>query len=281
MISSQTLAVVYGISSAVAWGAADFNGGLASRKGMLLGVVASSQTIGGAFLLLAAIFTFEPVPPLAHFAYGGLAGLFGILGLLALYQGLAQGRMGIVAPLSAVLTTLVPMGYTMLHQGMPSILQMTGFVFFVVAVWLLSSGDASFKMALNELFLSVAAGLGFGLFFIFIDQANDVAVFWPLAGARLVSISFILVVIRIMKKPFIPVPGQWKFIILAGVLDAAGNCLFSMAARLGRLDIAAVLSSLYPAATVLLAFVFLKEKLHRVQWLGVAAAFVSLVLISV
>lgn len=277
---SETAAVSYGIASAIAWGAADFNGGLASRKGRLMDVVVSSQVIGGFFILVAAIVSSEPLPPLSHLLYGGLAGVFGVSGLFALYRGLARGRMGIVAPLSAVLTALVPMGYTMLQLGLPSTVQVAGFLFFAVAVWLLSSGDTAFKLTFSELFLSILAGLGFGLFFICIDKSNEVSVFWPLVSARCISVSLVLVIILINGRPPLPAPGQWIFITLSGVLDACGNCLFSMAAQSGRLDIAAVASSLFPAATVLLAFMFLKERLRPRQWAGVAATFVSLVLIS-
>jgi len=143
--------------------------------------------------------------------------------------------MGIVAPLSAVLTALVPVGYSAFYSGLPSMAQLAGFICFMVAIWLLSAGDAGFKMTLNELFLSIIAGLGFGLFFILIDRANDVA----------------------------------------------GNLFFSVAAHLGRLDISAVLGSLYPAATVFLAWFFLKERLGRKQWVGGVCAFVALILISV
>lgn len=281
MMTSAPIAVLYGLAGAIAWGAADFNGGLASRKGRVLAVVLFCQIIGGVALLLAALSISEPLPPVSHLLYGGLAGSFGIIGLVALYHGLSTGRMGIVAPLSAVLTALVPVGYTLFHLGLPSLPKMAGFACFVVAVWLLSSGDIAFRMTLNELLISLFSGLTFGMFFILIDKANDVAVFWPLVTARLFSITLLLLVILFTKKKATPVSGQWTFIILGGLLDACGNCLFSMAARAGRLDVAAVLGSLYPAATVLLAFVFLKERLLPMQWVGVAAAFVSLVLISI
>ena len=286
MISSDTAAVLYGIASAVTWGAADFNGGLASRKGELTKVVASAQLIGFIFLVFAAILSREALPPVRDLCCGALAGIIGILGLLALYRGMSLGRMGIVAPLSAVLSALVPVGYTMLFIGLPTVSQFTGFAFFTVAVWLLCSGDAKLKMTMQELLLSILAGGGFGLFFILLDLANDQAVFWPLVSARIASVLLMLTVIRFKgsKRVAEPAPGRsaglWIFIVLCGVLDAGGNCLFSMAAQTGRLDIAAVLSSLYPAATVLLALIFLKEKLQPVQWMGVSFALVSLVLIA-
>ncbi|MEE4364908.1 MAG: DMT family transporter [Desulfotignum sp.] len=281
MISTEALAVSCGIGSAMAWGAGDFSGGMASRKGNLLLVVLFSQFLGGIFLLVLALGVAEKIPPASHLMYGAFAGIFGNIGLIALYRGLATGRMGIVAPLSAVLTALVPIGYSAFYEGPPSLVRFSGFVVFMVAVWLLSSGEAGFRMTLRELLLSFAAGLGFGLFFIFIDRANDLAIFWPLVGARLASVSLLFGVILLMGRPAVFLTGQWLFIGITGVLDALGNLLFSIASHLGRLDVSAVLASLYPAATVLLAWLFLKEKLRFQQWVGVGAAFVALALISV
>ncbi len=281
MINTETLAITFGLGSAVAWGSGDFAGGMASRKGNLLGVIFLSQFLGGLLLAVLGLIFSESIPPLPYLLYGGLAGVFGNIGLMALYKGLAQGRMGIVAPLSAVLTALVPVGYSAFYSGLPSMAQLAGFICFMVAIWLLSAGDAGFKMTLNELFLSIIAGLGFGFFFILIDRANDLAIFWPLVSARLSSVSFMFFVLLIAKKSARPVAGQWKLIGITGVLDAAGNLFFSVAAHLGRLDISAVLGSLYPAATVFLAWFFLKERLGRKQWVGGVCAFVALILISV
>ncbi len=280
MISNETLAITCGLSSAAAWGAGDFSGGLASRKGNLLGVVLISQFVGGVILAAMALLFSERIPPLGHLFYGAMAGVFGILGLIALYKGLAQGRMGIVAPLSAVLTALMPIGYTAAFTGLPSISQTLGFACIMMAIWLFSAGKAEFRMTKNEFFLSFAAGLGFGFFFIFIDRANDLAVFWPLVGARFASVSLLLLFIIIGKKHARPLSGQWILIVITGILDAAGNAFFSLAAQLGRLDVSAVLGSLYPAATVILAWFFLKERLRRQQWAGIALAFVALILIS-
>jgi uncharacterized membrane protein len=280
MISTDTLAISCGIGSAMAWGAGDFSGGMASRKGNVLKVVLYSQIIGGLFLLGMAFWVAETMPPVSHLVYGAFAGVFGNIGLIALYLGLSTGRMGMVAPLSAVLTALVPIGYTAFYAGLPSMVQFAGFACFMIAVWLLCSADTGFRLTGRELLLSCAAGLGFGLFFIFIDKANDLAILWPLVGARAASVGFLFTVVVVVKKPGTPVTGPWGFITITGVLDALGNLLFSTAAHLGRLDVSAVLASLYPAATVLLAWLVLREKLRRRQWVGVGAALIALGLIS-
>jgi uncharacterized membrane protein len=141
-MDTEMLAVTLGLASAVAWGAGDFSGGYASRKGNLLGVILISQILGGVLLAVMALLFAEKIPPSTDLFYGVLAGFFGSLGLIALYRGLALGRMGIVAPLSAVLTALVPIGYAAFYEGLPTITQLLGFVCFMVAVWLLSSTGA-------------------------------------------------------------------------------------------------------------------------------------------
>ncbi len=281
MINPETLAVTCGLCSALAWGAGDFAGGFASRRGRVLTVVLFSQLIGGILLVcLAALFS-RSMPPARHLLFGGLAGIFGVLGLTGLYKGLAQGRMGLVAPLSAVVTALVPMAFSWIVEGFPGWLRIIGFGIAMSAVWLLSSPGGDSKIEPGELRLSILAGLGFGLFFIFMDQASSQTVLWPLVAARAGAIGLMFTFLATTRRLAPPPRGQFAFIALAGILDTAGNAFFGMAAHLGRLDIAAILASLYPASTVLLAWLVLREGLGRRQWMGVASAGVALVLIAI
>lgn len=280
MMSSESIAVTCGLGSAMAWGAGDFSGGFASRKGNLMGVILISQFFGGLLLAIMAVLASETIPGTYDLLYGFLSGLCGCTGLTVFYWGLTHGRMGIVAPLSAVLTALVPIAYSAFFEGLPSLMQFAGFFLVLGAVWLLSAADNELRMTRMELGVALVAGLGFGLFFIFIDRANTHAVFWPLVAARVASVLLLCSMVVVGKKTPRPLQGQWVFIILCAVLDAGGNALFSMAAHLGRLDVAAVLGSLYPASTVALACFFLKERLGRQQWAGVALAFVALFFFS-
>lgn len=281
MISSETLAVTCGLGSAVAWGAGDFSGGFASRRGNLLGVILISQILGGMLLTAMALLTSEVIPSGTSLINGLMAGFCGCMGLTIFYWGLSSGRMGIVAPLSAVLTALVPIFYASFFQGMPPLGQVTGFFLVLVSVWLLSSAEGDMKMSRMEFGVALGAGLGFGLFFIFIDRANEYAIFWPLVAARVASVSLLIGMVLVQGKSARPLQGQWVFIVLCGILDAGGNAFFSISAHLGRLDVAAVLGSLYPASTVGLAWFVLKERLGRRQWAGVVVAFVALIFISV
>lgn len=281
MTGIESLAVACGLGSALAWGAGDFAGGFASRRGNALTVVLFSQLIGGLLLLGLAVAVARSVPPARHLWFGAIAGLFGVLGLAGLYSGLARGRMGLVAPLSAVVTALVPLGFSFVVEGFPGWLRMTGFGTAVAAVWFLSSPGGNSRIEPGELRLAVLAGLGFGLFFIFLDQATEQAILWPLVAARGAAGGVMLVFLAATRQLAPPSRNQVTFVVLAGILDTTGNAAFGMAAHLGRLDIAAILASLYPASTVLLAWLVFHERLGRQQWVGVGAAGVALILIAI
>ncbi|MCP4358338.1 MAG: DMT family transporter [Chloroflexi bacterium] len=279
-MNPETLAIFFGLASAMTWGAGDFSGGLATKKTTVYTVVLISQIVGGFFLVGLALLFRETVPPVEALLWGAVAGLAGVVGLLALYRGLADGRMGIVAPLTAVLSAAIPILFSLFGEGAPSIAQMIGFGLALAAVWLLSGVGGRSAVQPTELGLALVAGTGFALFFIFIDQANEKAVFWPLAAARLTSVSCLMVVVFVRTIWERPLRSQMPPIILAGVLDALGNAFFVLAARFGRLDLAAVLASLYPATTVLLAQLFLHERLNQAQWIGILIALLAIVFIT-
>ncbi|MBI9086860.1 MAG: DMT family transporter [Desulfobacterales bacterium] len=281
MIGAETLAIAYGVGSALTWGAADFSGGLATRKNAVLTVLLLSQVLGLALLSVLLVVFGETFPGPGAMVMGALAGLAGALGIAALYRGLATARMGLVAPLSAVVSAVVPMIYAMATVGLPGRLQLMGIALALASVWLLSASSDGGTATLADLKLPVLAGLGFGLFFIFIDSAGEKAILWPLIAARCASVLLIIPLVAVQKKQTPSPRLQLPFIALAGILDTAGNAFFVLATQVGRLDISAVLTSLYPAATVMLAWLVLKERINRRQGLGVAVAVSALVLIGI
>lgn len=242
-------------------------------------VVIASQAVGGGLIILVALGLREPFPTLAALGWGAIAGVAGAVGLLALYRGLAAGRMGLVAPVSAVVAAALPVLVSAWLEGLPNIFQWLGFALALISVWLLSRPE---KMAfqLRDLGLPLLAGAGFGLFFVLIDQANNQGVFWPLTVARTASLLVLFVVTLGLRQPQWPPRPAWGICVLSGVLDAGGNVFYTLAAQMGRLDMAAVLASLYPAATVALAWLLLKERLNKLQLLGVGAALVAIGLIT-
>jgi drug/metabolite transporter (DMT)-like permease len=239
-----------------------------------------TQLVGLILLSSAAIFFGENIPANTDLMWGAVAGLCGGSGLLALYHALSVEKMGIVAPVTAVWSAVVPMSFGMITEGLPTISQLTGFAFAFVGVWLISRDKNSQKIGLNRIKLPLLAGTGFGLFMILIDQVQSPGIFWPLVGARVATIPIFIIVAYYSKKLEIPGIKYLPLILFAGFLDTGGNVFYVLAAKTGRLDIAAILTSLYPAVTVLLAWVLLKERLKSRQWIGVFAVLIAVVLIA-
>lgn len=280
MINLELSAIFYGLASAASWGAGDFSGGLAAKRNDVFNVVIASQLIGVIGLILVAFLLAEPFPVPGDMLIGGLAGISGAIGLLALYRGLAVGRMGIVAPVAAVVTAIVPVIVSFFSEGLPARSHLIGFVIALIAVWLISGTDTKARLRWRDLSLPFVAGVGFGLFLTFIDQVNEGAVLWPLVAARIASIGMLLLVVNLMRQRETPAINQLPLIALAGIFDSGGNAFFALATQTGRLDIAAVLASLYPATTVALAWLILRERLLIQQWAGVIAALIAVVLIA-
>ncbi len=283
MLGWELGAIGYGLASAVSWGAGDFSGGWASKHNHVYGVVLLSQMVGALFLVGVALLLAEPFPRPLDLAYGGVAGIGGTIGLAALYRGLAGGRMGMVAPVAAVVTAILPVIVSILVEGAPAILQLVGFGLALVGVWLISARHGkSEEIRPGELGLALLAGIGFGIFLILIDRVSAGAILWPLVAARVASISLLVIVVAVtspLKK--LPTAAGLPVIILAGLFDTGGNTFFALATQTGRLDVAAILSSLYPAVTIALAWLILKERLLPQQWGGVAAALLAIALISI
>ena len=276
-------AVGLGLLSAASWGAGDFCGGLATRRANAFSVVIGSQAVGALLLIGLALALGQPLPPAAAWGWGALAGAAGALGLTALYRALATGRMGVAAPLSAVFAAALPVALSALTSGLPAPLTLIGFTLALLAVWLLSRPEHAAPLAARDLGLPLLAGAGFGLFFVCVAQANQAggaASFWPLVAARAASLGLMGGMARVTGQTPWPPRAAWRLGTLSGLLDAGGNAFFMLAVSVGRLDVAAVLSSLYPASTVLLAGLVLRERFTRLQLAGIAAALAAIALIA-
>jgi len=272
--------VGFALAASLSWGAGDFSGGVATRRAKVLSVVIAAHAIGLMMLIALALIWSEPFPSTLDIIWGSVAGLAGAVGVVAFYQSLSVGRMGIVAPITAMLSAAVPVLFGAFFEGLPGPLQLIGFVLALIAVGLIS-GLGVVKGRPKGLGLAFLAGLGFGSFFILISRVSQGAIFWPLAAARLASFLFLLAVILVRRQKVIPKKSVLPVVFLAGALDVAGNVFFVLATHAGRLDVAAILSSLYPAVTVLLASIILKERVTRIQTIGIFIALVAIPLISV
>jgi drug/metabolite transporter (DMT)-like permease len=279
------LSILFGLGAALGWGAGDFTGGLASRKTGAYRAVFYSEVIGVALLLIVAQFSAEPLPNLKIFLLSMLAGALGTVGLIFLYQSMTLGLMSIAAPVSALLAAALPVLVGIFKEGIPQILTIFGFGFALFAVWMISQGEGGVTdilAHLSDLKLPLLAGIGFGSYFVLMHEATSTgATVWPMVISRsggMILITVYMLITRAVWK--VEDTSAWLMITLNGILDISGNLFFILAGQTGRLDVAAVLSSLFPGATVVLAWIFLKERLSRNQWIGIGSALIAIVLMT-
>jgi drug/metabolite transporter (DMT)-like permease len=261
------------------WGAGDFAGGIATKRVNVFRVVAGAHACGLLLMLLLVWITGEAVPPRATLLWGAAAGITGAIGVAALYRALAIGRMGIVAPVAAVITGVLPVLAGIYTEGMPDRIQLVGFVLALVSIWLIARPDGEIDTH-RGLGLAVLAGVMFGLFFIACKQAGHHGVFWPLVAARTTSTLLMLLIVAFSAGDQRPLRPALVPIVFSGILDTSANALFIAATQHGRLDVTSVLSSLYPASTVILARIFLKERMSATQNAGIIGALISVALIA-
>ena len=281
------LSVFYGILSAGTWGAADFIGGLASKRTSPYRVLFLAEIAGLLPFIALALLLHEPMPSATDMLLGAGSSLVGLGGLLMLYRALASSQMTIAAPVSALFAALIPVIFGFFALGVPSVATLIGFALAFVAVWLISQNDLTDWRSplkglrnLADLRLPLLSGLFFGCYFLIIHRATLHAFFWPLVAARLAGFVMFGLFALFTRQPALPPREVWGLCIVNGMIDIAGNGFYVLSAQAGRLDVAAVLGALYPASTVLLAWVVLKERINWLQALGVVLAFIAIVLFT-
>ena len=279
MVAPALASAGFGLASAASWGAADFSGGLVTRRWRVVAVTTASRCTGSVLLVALAVALREAPLSSAGVGWACAAGVFGSVGIVALYRALAVGQMGIAAPVSGMLSAGLPVLFTAFTTGLPTALQMAGFALAIAAVWMLSHarGPAGTPTGLG---LALLAGVGFGGFLVLIAQAGRSTWLWPLAVANVASFAMLLVIAVTTRQWERPAGASLPLAALTGVLDVGGNVFFLLAAQWGRLDTAAVLSSLYPAPTVLLAWALLRERVTALQAAGIVLALVAIALIA-
>ena len=279
--NATLLSIFYGILSAATWGAADFIGGLASKRTSPYRVLFLAEIAGMVPFAALAIVLREPVPAAADMLLGAGSSLLGLTGLLFLYRALATGQMTIAAPVSALFAALIPVIFGFLTLGAPAPATLVGFGLAFAAVWLISqTGMSNWRFTFTDLRLPLLSGLFFGLYFLIIHRATLNAFFWPLAAARFAGFVAFGLYALITRQPALPPRDIWGLCLVNGVIDIGGNAFYVLAAQAGRIDVAAVLGALYPASTVLLAWIILKEKLTWLQTIGMMLAFAAIVLFT-
>ncbi len=254
---------------------------MAARKAALLAVTLAAQAVG-LLVILVALALHPEAFSLATLEWGALAGLAGAAGIALLYHALSIGRMGVVSPVTALLAAAVPVIFGIVTGERPSPLAYAGLALAAAAILAISASfESEGKREFNTAGLREAllAGIAFGIFFTLLGVTRNGAPFVALLGSRLASVS-VLAFVVFSTRTSLRMNGTSLIIVLGGGLDMAANLLYLLAARIDGLAISAVLTSLYPASTVLLAAVILRERLSRIQWAGVLCALVAVAMIA-
>jgi drug/metabolite transporter (DMT)-like permease len=279
---------LFALAAAVLWGGGDFSGGMGVKDAggsvrAALRVVLLSHATSFSVMVMVALLRGDAFPHGALLLWGIGAGVAGGLSLTCFYMALSRGAMGASAAVSGLLAAAIPAALTLWADGSPGWRRLVGFGVAGVAIWLIAAGSG--KGSRGTLGLAVAAGVGFGVYFVALKMAGPAGVFWAMGTARMGSLSVCSLLLLGLGRSAGETAGamgrRWMgWALSTAVLDTSGNLLFVAATRAGRLDVAAVLASLYPASTMLLAAMALGERPTRRQGLGMVTALVAVLLIA-
>lgn len=287
----MTVVVLLSLCSAIGYGLSDFVGGLLTRKASVW-VVASVSQAAATIVAFVVVMTNVGEPDALAFGLGVLGGLGSGAGNLLIYQGLAAGRMAVVAPVSAITTASLPVGVGLITGEQPGTLPMIGALMALPAIWLVSSGGSG-RQAVSRLpsqrrfgkvdadvLTGLAAGVGFGVQFSSLGLVPPSAGLTPLAISQIVSVSGIILGATVQSTPWMPRDRFGWLGSVAGLLAGVATVCFQLAVQRGLLSIAGVLAALYPAVTVLLAASILREPIYRTQGAGLLLAASAIALIA-
>jgi drug/metabolite transporter (DMT)-like permease len=275
--------IVLALISALVYGSGDFCGGLASRRAPALTITFASQCFGLVSLPLALLLFHGQGPVGTDLAWGAVAGVVGATALVLFYGALAAGTMSVVAPVTAVVSATVPVLVGVATGERPAALAYVGIVIALPAIALIGREDAADVRAVGRRVLAaaLAAGVGFGAFFVLLSKTTGTSGLWPLFAARSTSLGFLIVVGLVTAGGF---PGFSRkllaLVAVGGVCDTAANGFYLAAIDRGLLSVVAVIAALYPASTVVLARVVIGERVRRVQLAGFGLAALAVVLVA-
>jgi drug/metabolite transporter (DMT)-like permease len=274
---SYALAVL----SSITYGAADFLGGLATKRSSMFSVVIFSQLTGLILMLLSLLFLPPASPTAIDFAWGAASGLAGGLGVALLYRALSTGVMSVVAPVTALCAVIIPLVVGVLHGERPTAPAIAGVALAIIAIVLVSQSGhiEEGKRATTGLGTAIASGIAIGIFLVFLQRTGTSAGLWPLIAGRVVSVAFFTGAGLISCEKLTPRRESMLIVVGGGALDMIANILYLLAVRQGLLSIVGTLTSLYPASTIILARIVLRERLRPLQQAGVACAAAAIVLI--
>ena len=283
------MVILLGLAAAVLYGSGDFLGGMATRRVHVLAVLAVAET-AAVIAALAAVAMWPSPATVAGLAWGISAGLTGGLGLIIFYAGLAAGPMSVVAPVSGLVSTILPVAVALAQGERPGAVVYAGALLCLVAIVLASSagdtsavprtGRAAPRRAIGY---GIASGASFGLFFLLIRNAGQSGELWPVAAGRIGELAIVLIAAAALRRGLLPRGAGSRPLVAAagaGVIDVVANICYVAATRTGTFGLAVVLASLYPGVTVLLARVVLGERLRWVQRAGLGLAAIGILLVA-
>ena len=293
------LPIVYSLISVVCWGTSDFTGGYASKRSDAFLITLCAHLSGSALMLTSALVTHAPVPDRASQLWALLAGTMGGTALAIFYRTLAGGKMGLTAPVAALIGAAIPTAFGMMTEGIPGKLPIVGFLLAAAGIWLISRPEERPPILSNcrprtaddgvlagdgkrpeGIATAVLCGVGFAGFMLSINQVGNSSVVWSAAYSRSASLVVVGLIVLARRQPIRLDRRGALLALLAGAIDVTGTALFIRADQTGRLDSAVVITSLYPAVTVILARLILKEHFHRWRALGILASLVAVPLIA-
>ncbi|MGA7292161.1 MAG: DMT family transporter [Terriglobales bacterium] len=278
-VAAQYIPVAYSLSAVGIWGTSDFLGGVGARRANAFLFTAIVHLSGMVAVGALALLTHAVFPGNSSLVWALLAGASGGSALALFYRALAKGNMGLIAPVAAVLSAAIPTIVAAFAEGFPGYRRMIGFLLAGIGVWLISRTEDGATRP-EGIGVAVLAGIGFAGFYLCIHQAGDASALWVATcsrfGSFVVTGAIVLLGshLRVVQAPVL------RIAIIAGLLDIAGSVFFIRAGQIGRLDEAVVLSSLYPAVTVLLARIFLHEHFSRARTIGMMAALAAVPMIA-
>ena len=269
------------LSSSLLWGAGDFLGGTVSRRLPAVAVVGVSQALALLVFATVAGINGEAAQgmPAIGWWWAAAAGIAGLVGLVAFYAALAGGTMGVVAPIAA-LGVVVPVGAGLLAGERPSAVQLAGAVLGLLGGVLASGPELRGGAPRRPVVLALVAGVSFGLVLLFLARGSEESPLLTLVGMRTTSVSVLVVAALVARSLGGVRRADLAVLGLIGLLDGGANLTYAIATTAGLLSLVAVLASLYPAVTVVLARLVHHERMTRVQDVGVAAAVIGVVLVA-
>lgn len=273
--------VVFALLAALSFGISDYLGGIKSRRNGAFTVTVTLQIAAILTFVVVALLMNDAFPPVDDILLSIVIGIMICVGINLFFYGLTVAKMSVVSPVSALTVACIPVLYTFVTEGAPSLVRLIGFALALGAVWLISSGGSMAGIDPRVIWIPITSGVIFGVIFIVIASATDVSRFWTLGIMRLALWMFNLVIVRWRRLPLWVRPEDRLMTFVGGILSAGGSGFFVLAAQSGRLDVASVLTNLSPAVPVFLASLLLGERMNRWQFAGMGLAVIAIVLISI